>query len=83
MSIAIHLLALWQEGRTRFTNLLPEISEADLKKKLLPAPNSVGFIIRHVGDVEYLFAKNVFRLPDLNVHAKQLSRRKTEVSGLI
>ena len=70
------MIALWQEGRTRFTNLLPEISEADLKKKLLPAPNSVGFIIRHVGDVEFLFAKNVFQLADLNVHAKTVIAQK-------
>jgi uncharacterized damage-inducible protein DinB len=72
MATGIHLLALWQEGRTRFTNLLPEISAEDLKRKLLPARNSVGFIIRHVGDVEFLFAKNVFQLPDLKVHAKTI-----------
>ena len=41
MSIGLHLLMLWQEGRTRFTNLLPDVLEADLKKKLSPAPNSV------------------------------------------
>ena len=76
MSTRIHLLALWKEGRTRFTNLLPEISELDLKKKLSPAPNSVGFLIRHVGDVEFLFAKNVFKLPDLNVHAKTIISQK-------
>jgi uncharacterized damage-inducible protein DinB len=76
MTTGIHLMALWQEGRTRFTNILPEISDIDLKKKLLPAPNSVGFIIRHVGDVEFLFAKNVFRLPDLEVHAKTVIAQK-------
>lgn len=70
MATGSQLLALWQEGRTRFTNLLPELSEADLKKRLPPAPNSVGFIIRHVGDVEFLFSKNVFQLPGLAVHAK-------------
>ena len=72
MATGTHLLALWQEGRTRFTNLLPEVSETDLKKKLSPAPNSVGFIIRHVGDVELLFSKNVFQLPNLTVHAKTI-----------
>ncbi len=76
MLIGTHLLSLWQEGRTRFTNLLPEISNDDLRKKLSPAPNSVGFIIRHVGDVEFLFAKNVFRLPDLEVHAKTVIAQK-------
>jgi uncharacterized damage-inducible protein DinB len=76
MTIGLHLLMLWQEGRTRFTNLLPEISELDLTKKLSPSPNSVGFIIRHVGDVEFLFAKNVFQLPNLNVHAKTVISQK-------
>jgi hypothetical protein len=67
---------LWQEGRTRFTNLLPEISEADLTQKLLPSTNSVGFIIRHVGDVEYCLQKNVFQFPNLNVHAKTVISQK-------
>ena len=70
MSTGLHLLMLWKEGRTRFANLLPEILESDLAKKLSPSPNSIGFIIRHVGDVEFLFSKNVFQLPDINVHAK-------------
>ena len=88
MSTRIHLLALWQEGRTRFTILLPEISELDLTKKLAPAPNSVGFIIRHIGDVEFLFAKNVFELPGLNVHSKTVIAQKdtgewTHLSDLI
>ncbi len=76
MSIGLHLLMLWQEGRTRFSNLLPEISGLDLTKKLSPSPNSVGFIIRHVGDVEFLFAKNVFQLQGLNVHAKTVIAQK-------
>lgn len=88
MSTGTHLLTLWQEGRTRFANLLPEISELDLTKKLSPAPNSVGFIIRHVGDVEFLFAKNVFQLPDLDVRAKTVIAQRdtgewTNLSDLI
>jgi uncharacterized damage-inducible protein DinB len=88
MSTGTHLLLLWQEGRTRFANLLPEISELDLTKKLSPAPNSVGFIIRHVGDVEFLFAKNVFQLPGLDVHAKTVIAQRdtgewTNLSDLI
>jgi uncharacterized damage-inducible protein DinB len=64
------LLSLWQEGRTRFSQLLEHIKEEDLKKTLAPAPNSVGFLIRHIGDVELLFAKNVFNAADVEVHAK-------------
>jgi len=64
------LLALWIEARTRFTNQINSITETDLKKKLLPSQNSVGFLIRHIGDVELLFAKNVFGATDVKVSAK-------------
>jgi hypothetical protein len=55
------LIDLWTEARTRFSNLLPSIKEEDLLKKLPNTPNSAGFLIRHIGDVEFLFAKNVFK----------------------
>ncbi|MBP6697573.1 MAG: DinB family protein [Flavobacteriales bacterium] len=64
------LLALWTEGRTRFTNLLVKLTEADLPKKLAPGPNSIGFLVRHIGDVEMLFSKNVFGMKEVQVHAK-------------
>jgi uncharacterized damage-inducible protein DinB len=63
-------LELWIEARTRFSNQLPHLSEKDLKKKLVPSPNSIGFLIRHIGDVELLFAKNVFGASDTKVIAK-------------
>lgn len=49
-------------GRTRLTNQLPNIKEADLVKKLHPESNSIGFLLRHMAEVEHLFAKNVFGL---------------------
>lgn len=64
------LLELWIESRTRFTNQLAAIQEQDLKKTLPPSPNSVGFLIRHIGEVELLFAKNVFGAEDVHVTAK-------------
>lgn len=64
------LQELWIETRTRFTNQLENITEPDLAKKLGSAPNSVGFLIRHIGDVELLFAKNVFGDTDVKVIAK-------------
>lgn len=70
------LLDLWIEARTRFTNLLDNISESDLQKKLLPAQNSVGFLIRHIGDVELLFAKNVFSDKTVKVSAKTIIAQK-------
>lgn len=61
---------LWQEARTRFSNQFKTITESDLTKKLGDSPNSGGFLIRHVADVELLFSKNVFGQTDLHVSAK-------------
>ena len=62
----------YSEARTRLTTLLEIITEIDLAKKLHPAPNSVGFLMRHIGDVELLFAKNVFHGSNIHVVAKTL-----------
>lgn len=64
------LLELWVEARTRFTNQLENLSESDLQKHLGSSPNSVGFLIRHMGYVELLFAKNVFGDSSIKVSAK-------------
>ncbi len=63
-------LELWIEARTRFYNQLENISSSDLTKKLPPSVNSVGFLIRHISDVELLFAKNVFGAAEIKVSAK-------------
>ncbi|WP_317038917.1 DinB family protein [Roseivirga echinicomitans] len=70
------LLELWQEGRTRFTNQLPLLTEEALKKRLLPSLNSVGFLISHIGDVELLFIQNVFGVTDVKVIAKTVIAQK-------
>lgn len=70
MSSTETLLSMWIESRTRFNNQLVNITEEDLPKKLQPSVNSVGFLIRHIGDVELLFAKNVFGAADVKVTAK-------------
>lgn len=63
-------LQTWTEARTRFSNMLIDLKAEDLTKKLVNTKNSAGFLIRHTGDVELLFAKNVFGASDINVHAK-------------
>jgi uncharacterized damage-inducible protein DinB len=65
-------LQTWIEAHTRFTNLLKEIKQEDLSKKLPNTKNSAGFLIRHIGDVELLFAKNVFGASEVKVSAKTL-----------
>lgn len=66
------LIELWAEGRTRFTKFLDVVQEADLPKKNGDSPNSAGFLIRHIAEVELLFAKNVFKNPEVKVTAKTL-----------
>jgi uncharacterized damage-inducible protein DinB len=48
------------------------IQNDELSKKLINTKNSAGFLIRHIGDVELLFAKNVFGATDITVHAKTI-----------
>ncbi len=69
-------ISLWQEARKRFSDQLPQLTENDLSKKLTPSVNSVGFLIRHIGDVELLFAKNVFGAKDVKVVAKTIIAKK-------
>lgn len=70
------LLELWEEGRTRFTKQLADLREIDLPKKLYPSQNSIGFLIRHVGEVELLFAKNVFGDQSINVIARTVIEKR-------
>jgi uncharacterized damage-inducible protein DinB len=70
------LLKLWIEARLRFSNQLEYLSENDLKKKLGDSPNSVGFLIRHIGEVELLFAKNVFGDRSVKVTAKTVIEKR-------
>jgi uncharacterized damage-inducible protein DinB len=72
MTLTQAYLQTWTEARTRFSNLLATIKEEELAKKLLNTKNSAGFLIRHIGDVELLFAKNVFGATGITVHAKTL-----------
>ncbi|SDW34498.1 DinB family protein [Flavobacterium degerlachei] len=64
------LIELWQEARTRFTNKLQQITENDLTKKLAPCPYNLGFLIRHIGDMELLFAKNELGSTDIKAIVK-------------
>lgn len=70
------LLEMWIESRSRFSNQLKNLTEDDLTKKLLPSPNSIGFLIRHIGDVELLFGKNVFGGKNIKIIAKTVIDKK-------
>ena len=66
----------WRESRTRFSNLLVGLTEADLRKKLVNTSNSAGFLVRHIADLELLFAKNILGQTDLNVNPKTLAAQR-------
>ncbi len=69
-------LQIWTEARTRFSNLLTTAQANDLTKKLPNTKNTAGFLIRHIADVELLFAKNVFGAMNLKVHAQTVMDQK-------
>jgi uncharacterized damage-inducible protein DinB len=60
MSTSQHLQAAYIEARTRLSKVSDTISATDLPKKLGAAPNSIGFLLQHIAEVELLFCKNVF-----------------------
>ena len=70
------LIELWLEARTRFSNQLEDIQEEDLKKKLGNSPNSLGFLICHIGEIELLFAKNVFGDSSVKVSAQTVMKKE-------
>jgi uncharacterized damage-inducible protein DinB len=69
-------LQTWTEARTRFSNLLKDLNQLDITKKLANTKNTAGFLIRHIGDVELLFAKNVFGAVGVQVSAKTVIAQK-------
>lgn len=66
----------YKEARTRLYLVLQNITSEDLTKKLVPCPNSVGFLMRHIGDVELLFSKNVFKDASVQVKAQTVIDQK-------
>ena len=60
----------YSEARKRLTALIEIITSNDLSKKLDTCPNSIGFLLRHIADVELLFSKNVFNNHEIHVVAK-------------
>lgn len=76
MTTTESLIKLWKEARTRFEHQLDNLKSEDLKKRLGDSPNSVGFLLRHIADVELLFAKNVFGADDVKVSAKTVIEKR-------
>jgi uncharacterized damage-inducible protein DinB len=76
MEISTGLKHAYKEARTRLKLLLDELTETDLRKRLHSVPSSIGFLLRHIADVELLFSKNVFKAIDVEVKARTVIDKK-------
>ena len=76
MNKSLHLQAAYIEARTRLSKVSDTITEADLSKKLGNAPNSLGFLLQHIAEVELLFCKNVFGHSEIKVVAHTVIDQK-------
>jgi uncharacterized damage-inducible protein DinB len=70
------MAALWKEGRSRLLTVVTNIKAEDLQKKLGDAPNSAGFLLRHIAEVELMFSKMIFDDNGEPVEAKTLMAQK-------
>lgn len=69
MNTSQHLQAAYIKARTRLTKVSNTLVATDLGKKLGSAPNSIGFLLQHIAEVELLFCKNVFGHTEVKVIA--------------
>jgi uncharacterized damage-inducible protein DinB len=76
MEISTGLKNAYIETRSRLKLLLDQLSEPELRKSLHPVPNSIGFLLRHIADIELLFSKNVFKAVDVQVKARTVIDKK-------
>ena len=72
MDCSKYFAASYLEARTRLQVVIDDIQPQDLQNRVGSIPNSVGFLLRHIADVELLFAKNVFKQESLHVKAQTL-----------
>lgn len=62
---------MWKMGRTRLTSQLDAIETKHLLQRVHPDSSSVGWLLRHIAEVELLFSKNVFGR-DLKIKAQTI-----------
>ncbi|MHA8091441.1 DinB family protein [Aquirufa regiilacus] len=76
MPTSQHLQAAYIEARTRLSKVTETLTPTDLLKKLGTAPNSIGFLLQHIAEVELLFCKNVFGHTEVKVIAHTVIDQK-------
>ena len=53
-------LKMYQTGLRRYHKLIESLKEEQLSHKVHPDSNSIGFLMRHIAEVEQLFANKIF-----------------------
>lgn len=53
-------LQMYQTGLNRYHKLIESLDEEQLSHKVHPQSNSIGFLLRHIAEVEQLFANKIF-----------------------
>lgn len=76
MNTSHPLQAAYIEARTRLSKVTETLTPTDLLKKLGTAPNSIGFLLQHIAEVELLFCKNVFGHTEVKVVAHTVIDQK-------
>lgn len=76
MPTSLNLQAAYIEARTRLSKVTETLTPTDLSKKLGTAPNSIGFLLQHIAEVELLFCKNVFGHTEVKVVAHTVIDQK-------
>ncbi|WP_019121502.1 DinB family protein [Brevibacillus massiliensis] len=57
------LQPLWLKARERYLATLSDMQPEQLSWKVAPGSNSLGFLVRHIAEVEYRFASMFFARP--------------------
>ena len=70
-SLTDRYVALYTQGRTRLTTWVDDVTDNDLPRQLHSEANTLGWMLCHIGEVERLFAKNIFGR-DLDVKAQTI-----------
>ena len=59
------LISQWKTGHRTLDNMLSKINDDNIGNRLHPEANSVGFLVRHIAEVEHGFSHSVFKGPEL------------------
>ena len=62
-------LKMYQTGLTRYHKMLESLKPEQVSHKLHPDSNSIGFLMRHIAEVDQVFANRIFGV-EINMQPK-------------